>query len=118
MKNEEELTKTDGVIGGIILAVAFVAVIILAAFLWTPTEYYLDKWDNYWNAPEEEISYDNVFAATPAWWENKEKADKECESRAIKEFGVGSIQVFSYASSTSENYYSSFDCYGIKLEKI
>ena len=97
-------------------AAFLLTLIVLVVFLWSPIIHYLEKWNEWWNTPvisevENEVPSREIES-------NYSKAKLDCNQRAAKHFKTHIDFVAVFASSTSESKYETYDCYGVKYEKI
>lgn len=107
-------TKEE-IAGGVFVGVSIAIMFLLLLFLWSPVGFYLSRWSDYWDDPDLKQSNIDWEFQNDAYYQNRKKANRDCEEKAVSYFGVN--QISSYASSTSENY-ETYDCYGIKWTKI
>lgn len=110
-------TKDDVSAGGL-FAGFFATFILLIAVLYPPVSHYAGKWSDYWN-PKTEYSASVPVSSTIRESLNLESAAyKDCRQRAVKFLSLPLIQIISYASSTSEISYKTYDCYTLAAAKI
>ena len=112
------MTKKEEVGGGIFVGVTLGVLFLLLLIFWSPVAYYLEKWDDYWSDPVPANSYLSAGEwVTPVGWEDRKRANADCDKRTQSFFGLPESAISSSASSTAENY-ESYDCYGVDWTKI
>lgn len=97
----------------IVIVIVFITLTIVG---WSPAMFYLDKWTDYWDG---EKGYLQTVKSTNSndRWDRRNNAIENCTERTAKYFRTSTSSVASYAADSSKEYYT-YDCYGVKLQKI
>lgn len=84
--------------------------ILLVLFAVAPVGHILGQWFDWWDSSETMTFGDSANS------ERYFDASKDCSTKARKYFGSRNVE--SYASSTNDSTYKTYDCYGIEYTKI
>ena len=143
MGNQEKTTTVEAFLVSAFIVGIMLGFIVVAFFAWPPLSYVWDTWDGYWD--ESLYEERNTTIVSPSSEPSKrEIAYDNCEERAKRisiSFNMrtqffhcdickveikgrkkfynqsSSDSISSYATSTKGNY-ETYDCYGIKWDKI
>ena len=104
----------------ILIVALFFSIPLTMLFLWSPVAHYLGMWDRYWDVREmveRETAVNSHSSESDAYYERRDRADEDCEERAIHFFsGASTTTINSFPVTTDD--YQTYECYGIKYDKI
>lgn len=122
MQQETKEEVGGGIFGGVLITTLIALLIILLP----PFMHFVGWWSGYWNndtptstwvPPSISTTTNQVFRDDA--FERNSAANAVCNKRAEETFHVPFAGEISYASSTSPDApYTTYDCYGVKLQKI
>lgn len=116
-----KLNKKEEVGGGLFVATCLAGCVVIFMFLYPPVNYFLGKWDYYWQNKEPE--QEEIHFVTQAEEERRARRDaayQSCEESAQIFFGTSFTTSFASSTSGDEwiNQWMTYDCHGYEWQKL